>query len=406
MRKAPLIRLIPMGMLVIGVGISFSSCNNNSAGLEQPPATEYAQPAVQPLKFSKPQKINWDTIKTVKVHPVVKKLNWDKLPQTSYDTAGFRPFKYPVEETKFDYNSLPEKELNIDKLPSHPLKFKTYILPPPKLIKGAKLELNHGNLFVLGFGEASSGKGIAVEHVFTDRDGFLWIATWQGLYRYDGEYLLSYAAGLTETSFIWDMLQDSQGNIWLSIYNQGIVVLDPKGGTLKKYGTGQGLGGTGISRLLEDNQQRVWVTTTEGVKIFNPKTQTVKLLDKAHGLFDDRCSGITIDKNDKIWISAWERGINIIDLKNKKIKYLDKTNGLKTNAKGAIICDPVGRVCIGLKGGLINMLDFQKKTIQTIREAQSTIADNYAKNLLLDNKGRIWVGSSSNGLEIIDPECA
>jgi len=390
-------------VIPVAIGMTMASCNNKSSTDAPPPPTEFAQPVIQPLKFSKPKKIYWDAIKAVKVNPVVTKLNWDKLPEQPYDTTGFKPFKYPVEEAKFDYNSLPEKDLDIDKLPSHPLKFKTYILPPPKVIKGAKLELNHGNLFVLGFGEASGGKGIPIAHLFTDRDGFLWIATWQGLYRYDGEYLLSYAAGITETTFVWDMLQDVQGNIWLSIYNQGIEILDPKHGTLRKSGTGQGLGGTGISRLLEDDQQRVWVTTAEGVKIFNPKTQTVKLLDKDHGLFKDQCTWITTDKNDKIWISAWEGGINIIDLKNKKIKYLDKTNGLKTDAKGAIICDRVGRVCIGLNGGLINMLNLQKKTIQTISEAKSTAWD-WPKNLLLDNKGRVWVGTSTNGLEIIDTE--
>lgn len=112
----------------------------------------FEQPVVQPLKLSKAKNISWKALKSVKVHPVFKKFNWDKLPQQRYDTSDFKPFKYTVVETKFDYTSLPENGFDIDKLPSRPLKFKTYILPPPKLIKGAKPMMKNGNLSLFGFG--------------------------------------------------------------------------------------------------------------------------------------------------------------------------------------------------------------------------------------------------------------
>ena len=234
MKKSLLFVLVP-----IAIGVAFASCKNNSTSLEQPPPTEYAQPVVQLLKLSKPKKIDWDAIKAVKVNPVVTKLNWDKLPETPYDTAGFKPFKYPVEETKFDYNALPEKDLDIDKLPSHPLKFKTYILPPPKLIKGAKLLFKNGNLYSLDFGEDQKTKGLDIRCLFHDRDGFLWIASTQGIYRYDGETLLLIIP--LEQFYIFGMAQDDEGNIWSTAMGRGLGVLDPKTGILKISGAGQAL---------------------------------------------------------------------------------------------------------------------------------------------------------------------
>ena len=194
----------------VGLGMALASCNHSSP-TDVPPPTEFAQPVIQPLKFGKAKKIDWSAVKAVKVASVVTKLNWDKLPVQPYDTAGFKPFRYPVEETKFDYNSLPSKDLDIEKLSSHPLKFKTYILPPPKLIKGAKLLFKNGNLLNFRFGVDQTTEAIVVFHLLNDRDGFLWMATGQGIYRYDGENLLLYVPDTFTKTFVWDMMQDNQG---------------------------------------------------------------------------------------------------------------------------------------------------------------------------------------------------
>jgi len=391
-------------LIPIIIAITHSSCKNTSSDVDQPPPTEYAAPKVEPLKFSKPQKIDWDAIKAVKVTPVVTKLNWDKLPETSYDTAGFKPFKKPVEETKFDYNSLPEKDLDIDKLPSHPLKFKTYILPPPKLINGAKLQFKNGNLFSLYFGEDQKTDGVDIRCLFHDRDGFLWIASTLGIYRYDGESLELFIP--LDRDEIFGIVQDGQGNIWSSDYGGGIGVLNPKTGILKISGPGQGLGSTFLTRLTEDMQHRIWATSwSGGVDIIDPNTQTVKRLDKAHGLSLKIGSfSSTMDKNGNIWISDAEGGVNIIDVKNKKIKYLDKSNRLKTAADATVFCDDTGRIWIGLQNGFVSVIDLQNNSIQTFSELKSPNPKFTLSDLFQSDKGQLWVANYKNGAAIIDPE--
>ena len=130
----------------VAVTIAFSSCQNSAANLDQPPPMVYASPVVLPLKLGKPVKLNWNNIKAVPVHPLVKPFDLDKLPAHSYDTAGFKPYKYPVEETRFDYNALPGNDLDIDKLPSRPMKFTTVKLAPPKLIHTGPPQLKDLNL--------------------------------------------------------------------------------------------------------------------------------------------------------------------------------------------------------------------------------------------------------------------
>ena len=188
---------------------------------------------MQPLTFNKPIKLAWATVKPVAIKPSVTRLDLEKLPQQAFDTTGFKPFKYPVQETKFDYGALPAKSLDINKLASRPLKFKSYVLPPPKLVKGAKPELKNGNLYLLGVSDDESGSGTEVTRLLRDKDGFLWMACTYGLYRFDGENLLAFLSFADEVSD-YGMVQDSLGNIWMPNQGSPLMVLDPKAGILKK----------------------------------------------------------------------------------------------------------------------------------------------------------------------------
>ncbi len=278
-------------------------------------------------------------------------------------------------------------------------------MPPPKLIRGAKPQLKNGSLFLLGFEEDQKPQEEDIRHLFTDHEGFLWIATSGGLYRYDGENLLSYLT-YPVGKYDFGMAEDALGNIWMGDDNGGITVLDIKAGILKQSAHSQGLGSLRITRLMTDRQQRIWaVSWSDGVDIIDPETLTVKRLDKSNGLvLPNGSSASTIDKNGNIWINARGGGVNIIDLKNKKIKYLDKTHGLKTEADGGLYCDYTGRMWVGLRGGLINIVDLQKNAVQTISEVQSAAPNAAVPGFVQDKKGNVWINTVTNGLEIMSPE--
>ena len=160
-------------LTIVVIGIAFTSCAGGSGNDAAPAPPAEPAPVIQPLMLSKPKKLAWATVKPVAIKPSVTRLDWGKLPQQASDTTGFKQFKYPVQETKFDYSTLPSKALDMDKLPSHPLKFKSYALPPPKLVKGAKPELKKGHLYLLGVNDDESGSGTEVTRLLRDKDGFV-----------------------------------------------------------------------------------------------------------------------------------------------------------------------------------------------------------------------------------------
>ena len=71
------------------------------------------------------------------------------------------------------------------------------------------------------------GLGMGFLDLIQDHKGFIWMASSNGLYRYDGYKIQSYKVysnrptGLS-SDWIWDLEEDQAGNIWMATYNGGI----------------------------------------------------------------------------------------------------------------------------------------------------------------------------------------
>ena len=424
--------------MIIGI---LASCKNVSDNGEvAPPQTVFKQPVIKPLKFSGTKKIDWAGIKPVSVQPFVDKFDTSKFPVQPYDTSGFKPVAGPVEEAKFDYNSLPSKDFDIDKLPAHKLRFKTYFLPPPQLIKAGPPGIKNVNSSIHDFlGMPKFKNGDFITCLYVDLDGFLWIATAYGLYRYDGENLWLHIT-LKPSHFIVTMAQDRQGRIWMNEQDNGIDIMDITKGTLKKTGQGNGLTDKDIMRVVPDKQQRLWVICRHaGINIIDPQTETVKWLGTANGLSAPRATDVIQDDENNVWIGT-VKGVDVIDLENKKIKYLDKNNYLKTDTMIAIIQDHDKRIWLGGYHGEVSIIDFKKGNIQSKKEkriwnfyqfnknvwkvlengveitdtknnmamqlnATNGLDDPSVRELARDKQGQVWIGTN-NGLNMVSADKA
>jgi hypothetical protein len=317
-----------------------ASCHGGSSSIPLPAdQTTFEKPVIQPLELGKPRKFDWGGIKAIKVLPDVEKFDINALPAHRYDSLLYKPFSQPVTEAKFDYNSLPSRSLDIDKLPSKPLTCKTYIMAPPKLQKAGMPQLKDpANPFIYQLGEAQGIAG-SINYTIKDHNGFFWILTQKALYRYDGENFLLYLKFDQSSNNEQYLMEDGQGRIWLEI-NGAVEILDIKKGTITRTDCGADASNDFVIKVFEDDQRRIWAYCLSGnINILDTKTQTFRSITKAQGAIGKIPFGFTQDNNNRTWITTIGGGVEIIDEKNKKIKYLDKTNGLPRDSVNAITVD-------------------------------------------------------------------
>ncbi|HYK44826.1 MAG TPA: two-component regulator propeller domain-containing protein, partial [Parafilimonas sp.] len=387
------------GSLIFFYFIVFISCNRNSNEIPFPEnELGYAQPVKVPLQFSAEKKLTWDTVKRGGLQPTIKKLDIDQLPFVPYDTTGFKPFKVRPSEVHFDFNSLPSSSLDINKLPSIPLQFKTTRLPPPAVINTSPpVEQKDKPIAIYDFGIANGLPAKFITSLIRDRNGLMWIGSREGIFRFDGEHIYTFLPGPI-LPFIAGMAEDNKGRIWY-IDAGGIGMIDPQR-SLGNFSGRLTAVPENITKIFKDDKGLLWLYnfSDKAVSVIDPETLTFKNITVKQGLSDSSFFQAEQDNEKNIWLTSYNNGINILDLKSAKIKYLKAAEGLDNNSSSAITKDGSGQMWVATKGG-VDAIDSKQGNIIHYNDPPGT--NNYTLDLAVDNKGKIWKGTVL-GLELLD----
>ena len=132
--------------------------------------------------------------------------------------------------------------------------------------------------------------------ILKDKQGVIWAATYgNGVNYYDtrtkkgGNF--SYRQG-DRTSLSHDrvnkIFQDSYNNLWFATEG-GLCRWDPQARSFRRLTTADGLPSNFILSIAEDDNRRLWISTTKGLVCFTIATQQVAaVLSKANGLLNDQ----------------------------------------------------------------------------------------------------------------------
>jgi ligand-binding sensor domain-containing protein len=113
-------------------------------------------------------------------------------------------------------------------------------------------------------------------------EGFLWIATQAGLYKYDGHRYTSYLHDPTNSNSIADnrlygVLADKNGIIWIGTYLKGLDRLDPVTGNITHFqhlaNDPNTISNDTVTSIMQDKQGMLWIGTFNGLNRYNPKTK-------------------------------------------------------------------------------------------------------------------------------------
>jgi len=210
---------------------------------------------------------------------------------------------------------------------------------------------------------------------------------------------------LLDKQEVKSIIIDSNGRIWATTLDNGIVVMDKNKKLLKHLQQDENNKGSiklkRVSSLQPGPDGYVWATGTNGVSRIHPATFNVDNLEETplaalDSLFTTPL--LFADKNN-IWVGTDGQGVFHLDLVSKKVRQYTVADGLASNRLFAINADNHGNIYIGGRGGL-NIL-FTDGRIKTFTQNNGLLI-NRAEGLLLDRHNRMWIGNDI-GLACYNP---
>lgn len=290
----------------------------------------------------------------------------------------------------------------------------------------------------------------SVNDIFQDSEGFIWLATQEGLNRYDGYEFVKYTMeGEMDMAgnFLWSIVEDSNGNIWTASSN-GATRLDWRNGysthfristdekfrgqknqVLRVYDVGDKVaiayadGAFGVDPLdfydsaevlLNDQHIMCSGVNPEGKRFYNSISfqEEDYILSEIHLIGQDsiplpagyRCSRF------KSALFSWTNGI-FVGTNNGLLHFNANEHQFEiipciTDGVNEIIWGPANQeLWVATDNGIILFNPNSMSCVGKIQsgDGENDLTSNVVAALMKDKEGIIWIGTANGGVNIYDP---
>ncbi|UII31416.1 ATP-binding protein [Fulvivirga ulvae] len=250
-----------------------------------------------------------------------------------------------------------------------------------------------------------------VMSITQDDQGFLWVATQDGLNRYDGYEFITYTNDLKNHNtllhnYTTEVLNYGQNRLLVStIVGLDLVDISSDDFTHLRAGSGtQQLSANDVNCILVDSQGVLWAGTADGLnRIDSVGGEVVYFRHKNNDPSSLSSSVITAlfeDHENNLWVGT-EEGLNKYSRQKGKFQryyHANTPNSLSSNYITSIYEDRQKRLWIGTQNGL-NIYNHKTNEFELFGSGShdQNISDNRVTDIFQDSKGHIWVGTR-NGL--------
>ncbi|WP_373550024.1 two-component regulator propeller domain-containing protein [Haliscomenobacter sp.] len=226
---------------------------------------------------------------------------------------------------------------------------------------------------------APFGPQSITRNMVQDKSGNLWLASWEGIIRYDGKTFTNFTnqEGLRRFH-VFSTFEDKKGNLWFGTIRAGVYRYNGK--TFTNFTTRDGLADDQVGSIVEDKRGNIWFGTAAGVSYFDGKK--FHNFTTKEGLIDNDVNSIIEDKRGNIWVGT--RG-GVCYYNGKIFTRVNNQAGLPFNNVRSIIEDYKGNLWIGGQDGLFR---YNGKSF-------TTFSTDFIGFLYPDKQGNIWISAGS-----------
>ncbi|WP_233825861.1 hybrid sensor histidine kinase/response regulator transcription factor [Dyadobacter sp. CY312] len=258
------------------------------------------------------------------------------------------------------------------------------------------------------FGTLSMRDGLPtnlINAVAQDRNNFIWIATGDGLARYDGYHFRFFKKGGSPNSLPSNGVQTIYADgddLWVGTVN-GLCKINTVTFTITRISTGANTNIRCISRGADGS---MWIGTMTGLVKYDQKNKLfITLTAQNSKLSHNTVRTIFQDKKGTLWIGTYN-GLNKLDRATKTFTVFNLKRKGSPETKNNLICDikPVAGsdslIWVGTDTGLCRF-----NTITGTNENQSEqikLSNDVVKAIYTDKDQNVWLGTDF-GLNIYHP---
>jgi signal transduction histidine kinase/ligand-binding sensor domain-containing protein len=273
------------------------------------------------------------------------------------------------------------------------------------------------------FTETGNGRGLdaaVVPTLLVDRDGFLWVGSRGGLFRYDGYRATAFLPKSGDARSISDLdirnlFEADDGTLWVATNTGGLNRRDPATGAFTQYrhdsADPRSLSNESVFGIAEDATGSVWVGTQFGLNrleadarhfkryVVRSDTPGGRAYDWVYALHRGRGSG-------SLWIGVVGGGVFRWHADGERFEQFS----LAKLAGGTRTLDDVfalleasdGRVWAGTRGGVV-VLDPAKNVAELVDLTIDDGIQPLVTTMHADRRGQLWIATLAHGVLVVDP---
>jgi len=317
------------------------------------------------------------------------------------------------------------------------------------------------------FDRINNSQGLSSDMIYDivqDPNGFIWIATEDGLNCYTGTEFFVYRHRKNDpqtlsSSTIRNMCVAPDGKIWAGTFTHGVDIVDPITRTVTSFSAKNGyfdLPDQHVNRLLCDSKGRIWIQTPQQVVLYDTRDKShtllpnkkrqlnVSAIEDSQGrilmgtwnshvmMYDEKQADFIAlptngdgfgnhpirslyeDRQGHLWVGTWEGGIYKTILKEGKLEILSQqdlnnknfSSDNRYNIVYDICQDRNGTIWLGTDVGLGLIKkpydeQIEIEWVPTGHQVNELMAKD-ATNLFIDNANTIWIGTQGKGIYKVD----
>ena len=224
-------------------------------------------------------------------------------------------------------------------------------------------------------------------------EGFIWIGSYSGLIRYDGNSFERYDS-TTGLSSVVSLFVDSKNRLWVGTNDSGAAVME--NGEIRMYNKNDGMKSLSVRSIIEDTNGDIYIATTHGLVVVDD-TMEMRQVD-APQINDEFIRMLKLGTNGVIYGITMDGAL--FTMKDGKLTSFHNAKNLGINDVHSVFPDPdnPGYVYLANKeSGL-----YYGELSDSFRNTETmSVAPLYYVNSIEGINGMLWV-CADNGIGFVN----